>query len=224
MISVVVPIYISKKESLPMTEKCLTIARDTSTMDIEWVIVETETDFFKDYADVHIYEKKRTTCTKSINKGFKVASGEHIVLLTNDVYLKEGWDEALKSPFEEKADCGMTTLGTTQHKHVAQNRIEEGVWCSVFMIPRKALESVGYFDENYVNSWDDTDLVMSLYEQGRKMYRNYNVVVDHLVGATHYEDAKHMENYRKNEEYFKKKHERYKDHRMYKILTEGWVI
>lgn len=224
MISVIVPIYISKPESFPMTEKCLQIAKDTSSLDIEWIIVETESDFFKDHADIHIYEKERSTCTKSINRGFKVASGTYTVLLTNDVYLKEGWDEELLKPFGEIADCGMTTLATSQHKHRAENRIEEGVWCSVFMIPSATLEKHGYFDEHYVNSWDDTDLVMSVYESGRKMYRNYNVVVDHLVGATHYADEKHMENYKKNEEYFKKKHEKYKDHRMYKILTEGWVI
>lgn len=223
MITVVIPVYLSKQESFAMTEKCISLAKENSTSRIEWIIVETGSDFFKDEADIHIYEKERSTCTKSINRGFKLATGNKVVLLTNDVYLKPGWDTALEDAFKID-DCGMATVATTQLRHSRENVIKEGIWCSVFMIPNALLKQLGYFDENYVNSWDDSDLIMRVYLQGLKMYRNYNVVVDHLIGATHYEDAKHIENYNRNMKYFKDKYEQNKEHRMYKILTEGWVI
>lgn len=224
MISVVVPVYLSTKESFAMTERCLELAKHHSVTEIEWIIVETESDFFREHADVHIYEKKRTHCTRSINRGFKVAKGEHVVLLTTDVYLKNRWDEILLDTFKRTTNCGMATLATTQLKHHKEDRIEEGVWCSVFMIPRKLLKELDYLDERFVNSWDDTDLVMRVYLKDLKMYRNYNVVVEHLVGATHYKDKKHLKNFNKNRDLFIKKHNKHKEHRMFKILNEGWVI
>jgi len=224
LISVIVPVYLSKKEAFSMTEDCIETAKHHSRLEAEWIIVETESDFFRDKADIHIYEKKRTTCTKSINRGFKVASGDYAVLLTNDVFLKSGWDEHLLLPFKKKKDCGMSTLATTQLRHTKQDLIDEGIWCSVFMIPRSLIKKLDYFDECFVNSWDDTDLVMRVYLEGLKMYRNYNLLVEHEPGKTMYGDVDHAMNYKRNAELFAKKHEIHKEHRMFKILNEGWVL
>ena len=73
-----------------MTLQCLesSLLTDVPEDDVEYVIVETESDYFKDYADIHIYEAERSTATKSINRAFRVSSGDHVVLLTNDVLLK----------------------------------------------------------------------------------------------------------------------------------------
>ena len=221
MISVVVPIYLSKIKSYAMTEKCLSLAQ--KDVDAEWILVETESDFFREYADIHIYERRRTTCTKSLNRGFKVASGDFVVMLTNDVLVNGDWLGRLTECFE-KDDCGMATLATTQLGHNQEDKIEEGVWCSTFMIRNSLLKELNYFDEGFVNSWDDTDLVMRTYLKGLKMYRNHNVVVEHNPGQTMYEDANHIKNYNNNAELFAKKHEAHKEHRMYKILTEGWVL
>jgi len=224
MISVVVPIFLSKEDSYIMTEKCINTARRCSTQELEWIIVETESDLFKDHADVHIYEKNRTSCTASINRGLKIARGEYVIVLTNDVFVEQGWDEALLACFKKHSYCGMSTLATTQLKHKKSNVISEGVWCSVYMIRNWVLKELNYLDENFVNSWDDSDLVMRLYEKGYKMLRNYNCVVEHNPGSTHYIDAKHMDNFNKNKELFIKKHKNLKDNDMYKILTEGWVV
>lgn len=224
MISVVVPIYISDNKKYAMTEECLRRAKAYSTQDIEWIIVETESDFFKDQADIHIYERLRQGCTISINRGLKVARGEHVVVLTNDVYLEPNWDKYLLDCFVKRSYCGMATLATSQLHHTKHDKIAEGIWCSVYMIRGWLLKELDYLDEEFKNSWDDTDLIMRLYTRGFKMFRNYNCVVKHLVGATHYSDTTHQKNYAKNQKRFLEKHEEHKDTEIYKILTEGWVV
>lgn len=218
-ISVVIPTLISSKEQLEMTSLCLS-SKQKTCIDHETIIVETESDHLIDYADIYIHEKKRTTCTKSINRGFLCASGDYVVLLTNDVILSENWLECLVDCFKKRKDCGLATLATKQLHHCKENKIDEGIWFSVAMMP----SNKAWFDENYVNSWDDTDLVMQTYIDGFKMYRNYNCVVDHYVGATEYLKKDHHKNYVKNEKYFKKKYKDYQNHPMYKTLTTGVVV
>ena len=173
-ISVVIPALVSDDKKLCLTAKCLESAKQTS-LDHETIIVETCTDYFKDSCDVHIYEKEKTTATKSINRGLRAANKKYVVLLTNDVILSPGWLECLLDCFTKHPDCGLSTLATTQFNHVKQDKISEGIWFSVAMFKHQD----AYFDENFVNSWDDTDFIMRHYLKGLKMYRNYNCVVDH---------------------------------------------
>jgi len=217
-ISVIVPVYITNDAQIAMTMRCLESAKLTK-LTYELIIVETCSDYFKDECDIHIYEKEKTTCTKSINRGFKCASGDYVVLLTNDVILKSSWLECLLDCFRIK-DCGLSTLATTQLKHVEQDKIDEGIWFSVAMMKKRS----DYFDENYTNSWDDSDLIMRTYIDDKKIYRNFNCVVDHLDGATEHIKADHMDNFMKNREYFINKYKNHTDNRMYKLLTEGYII
>lgn len=219
MIDVVVPIFIKTDKQLAITTQCLLTAKKSTAVPYRTIIVETGSDYFKDYADIHIYEKEKSTATKSFNRGFALTESERVVLLTNDVIVKDGWVEALDDCFR-LPDCGLSTLATTQLHHIREPRIAEGVWFSVAMIPKKYAR----FDENYANSWDDTDLIMRVYLDGLKMYRNYGVVVDHLTGMTQYADPKHIENFNRNRDIFLEKYKKHADHRMFKILTEGRVI
>ena len=218
--SVMIPTLVSNDKQMAMTVKCIELAREKTKIPFELVIVETGTELlFEDFSDVYINELEKTTATQSFNNGFMNCSGDYITLLTNDVYVDDGWLEALYECFEKKSDCGIATLATDQFHHEKHDEISEGVWFSVAMFPKQDK----YFDEAYVNSWDDTDFVMRNYLNGKKMYRNYNCVVKHLIGQTHYASPKHYENFRKNADLFKS---RYRDcgHYMYDILTGGRVI
>lgn len=218
-ISVVIPVYISNESQIEMTAKCISLAKKNTKLPFELVIVETGTDYFIDQADLFLFELNKTNATKSINRGFKICSGDYIVLLTNDVYLENDWLSCLVDCFKIK-DCGLSTLATTQLAHVKHNCIDEGIWFSVAMMPRSMAE----FDENYVNSWDDSDIIMRTYLQGKKMYRNYNCLVKHLVGKTQYSKSDHKSNFLKNESYFKEKYKDYSDTRIYNILTKGILV
>jgi len=219
MISVIVPALINTNKQLAMSIKLLESAKQLTSIPFNLVVVETESDHLREYCDFHIYEAKKSTCTKSINRGFRLLESEFKVLLTNDVNLKPGWLDALLHCFSNKKDCGIATLATTQLNHSQRDEIEEGIWFSVAMF----LDDGEYFDEGYVNSWDDTDFIMRRYLKGQKMYRNFNVVVDHKPGQTEYAKPDHVENFNKNRERFIKKFGD-SNHPMYQRLISGEVI
>lgn len=218
-ISVVVPALITSNEQIAMSMTCIDKARRLTDIDFELVIVETESTHLMEEADLYLYEKNKTNATKSINRGFKVASGDYIVLLTNDVMVDKGWLESLLKPFEVYKDCGISTLATSQFNHSKQDKIEEGIWFSVACFRKQD----DYFDESYVNSWDDTDFIMRHYLGGRKMYRNFNCVVDHLIGQTQYNKEDHMDNFWKNRFKFIDKY-KHCGNPMYDRLISGEVI
>ena len=216
-ISVVVPVYISNTAQIPMTYKCLELARKTS-LPFELVIVETESQYFKD-ADVYIYEKKRSNPNKSINRAFKVCSGDYITLLTNDVFVEEGWLERLIECFS-LPDCGLATLASTQFNHIKQDVITEGIWFSVAMMKKED----AWFDERYQSTWADTDLITRLYLTGKKMYRNFNCVVEHKPGQTEYQKPDHQSNFELNKAKYREKYKEHSESRIYKVFTEGWIV
>jgi len=224
-VSVVIPCMITNDKIFAIAAKCIKLARQKTTVPFELIIVETVSNYFSTYSDVYIQEKNKTTVTKSINKGLKIATGDYTVLLTNDVFVEDGWLEALLDCFTKYKDCGAATLASTQFFHLKLNLIEEwGIWGSLFMMPTKLLKELDYLDERYQGSWDDTDLWMRLALKGYKIYRNHNVVVEHLIRQTHGSDPIHMSNYYENEKLFKDK---FKNHRLdtiYKVLVEGVVI
>jgi GT2 family glycosyltransferase len=205
-VSIVVPAYITKPQQLAMSVKCISLAKKYTALNYETIIVETGSDCLRDEADIHIYEKDKTTATRSMNNGFKIARGDYVVLLTNDVYVTNKWLECLLDCFKLK-DCGAATLASNQFNHVKEDKIEEGNWFSVAMIKREVFDKIGYFDEDFTGIFDDTDWLLRMYKAGWRMYRNFNCVVEHLVGQTHYISPQHQKNYERNRILYNKKHE-----------------
>jgi len=218
-ISVVVPVYAPEQRHIFMTIKCLELAKSRTKVNFETIIVETGSNYFTEYADIYIYERNRTTADISINRAFNCCKSEMVVLLTNDVMVSNDWLEALLEPFNKYEDCGVSTLASTQFNHRKEDKIEEGIWGSVFMIPRKYAR----LDENYINSWEDSDLWMQIYSDGKKMYRNFNCVVEHTPGQTVYSDKLTQDNWEANRKYFINK---WKDSNilLYNHLVEGTVL
>lgn len=217
-ISVVVPVYISNMAQIPMTHKCLELAKKTM-FPFELVIVETGSQYFKDFGDVYIYEKKRGNPNRSINRAFKCCSGELVVLLTNDVFVTDDWLEMLLVCFT-KEDCGLSTLASTQFNHIQQDKIEEGIWFSVAMMKKED----AWLDERFMSTWADTDLITRVYLRGEKMYRNFNCVVEHKPGQTEYQKPDHMVNFYANKERYKEKYKEHSESRIYRVFTEGIIV
>lgn len=218
-ITVIIPVYAYNQKLTFMTAKCIESAKANTKIPFELIVVETTTNYFSEEADIHIYEKYRTTSTISINRAFSCCNSDYIVLLTNDVIVSEGWLEALIEPFNKFTDCGVSTLASNQFNHKKEDKIEEGIWGSVFMVPLKYAK----FDKNYINSWEDSDLWMTIYTDGLKMYRNFNCVVHHVPGQTIYSDKLTQDNWKANEKYFIKKWKS-SNIPLYNTLVEGIVL
>lgn len=208
-ISVVVPVLIKSDKHLAMTMKCLSLARTMTKLPFQMIIVESGSQYLIDEADIYIHEKTTTTPEIGHNIGFRVASrNDFIVLLTNDTFMTHNWLETLVDTFDKKPDCGLATLGDARFGHVQQDVIEEGNWFDVSAIKKEVFDKIGYYDERFIGSFPDTDLLVRAYKEGWKMYRNFNCIVDGTEPhATVSLNPKHAENYERGRKLFREKHE-----------------
>lgn len=203
-ITVVVPAYHHKPKHIGMSERCIALAKDCTGLPFKLIVVETVSSDLIGCSDIYIHEKYRHNPTVSMNRAFSLVDTEFLVLLTNDVFVKEGWLESLVLPFKLYDDCGISTLGSTQFGHRQQDLIEEGNWFSVACW-RNGMR----FDERYNGVWDDSDLIFRNYLSGNKFYRNFNCVVDHVPGSTMYGTEGHDVRYVEGRELFI---EKFKEH------------
>jgi len=198
--SIVLPTLIRSTEQFNTTIKCIELARSKTKVPFELIIVETETNHLEEFADKYIHRSTKTISTRDINDGFRAAGCDFVGLLTNDVYVDDGWLETLIDTFDKKQDCGIATLASTQFNEKKQpGKIEEWVWCSVFLTKREFLEKHNYFDDvNFPSVWDDSDFVTKLCLDGYKPYKNFGCLVHHKIGMTEYKNPKHEELYLEN--------------------------
>jgi GT2 family glycosyltransferase len=207
-ISIVLPTLIRTDKQFSTTIKCIELARNCTKLPFELIIVETETNYLEEYADKYIHFPKKTCSTSDINAGFMLATGDYVGLLTNDVYVSDGWLESLIETFHKKRDCGIATLASTQFNELKQpGKIEQWVWCSVFLTRNEYLKKHNYFDNvNFPQVWDDSDFVTKLCLDGLLPYKNYGCVVDHKVGMTEYTCPKHEARYQENGKRYNEKY------------------
>lgn len=210
LVSIVLPTLIRSTDQFNTTVKCIKLAKEKTDLAFELIIVETETNYLEEYADKYIHVPNKTISTCDINLGFAAADSLYVGLLTNDVYVDQGWLENLLDTFHKKEDCGISTLASTQFNEVLQpGKIDEWIWCSLFLTKRDYLKKHNYFDaENFPSVWDDSDFVMKLCLDGLKPYKNYGCVVHHKIGMTEYKNPKHETLYQENGKRF---NEKYKD-------------
>lgn len=218
-VSIVLPTLIRNNEQFNTTIKCIELARKNTDIDFNLIVVETETNYLEEFADQYFHVAQKTISTKDINLGFQAADTEYIGLLTNDVYVDRGWLDSLLETFQKKKDCGIATLASTQFNEKCQpGRIEEWVWCSLFLTKKEYLVKHNYFDaETFPAVWDDSDFVTKLCLDGLLPYKNFSSVVHHKIGMTEYKCPHHEARYQENG---KKYNEKYKDckHRIYEHL------
>lgn len=214
-ISVVYPVYLPSEEHLKMTNKNLMIAKRSTFIDCEWVIVETESRNYLDEADVYIYEKNRTNPIKSINRAFNVCSGDYIVYLSNDLTVCERWIEFMYGCFDKHEDCGLASLGSNEHNDIVKDEIVEGMYFSVCMMKREDAK----YDSNYTMMFCDTDLLFKIYLSGKKFYKNLAGLTYHKRHSTYGHFGGNMDEYQKSREYFINKYSEHKEDKFFKQLA-----
>lgn len=169
-----------------------------STEDESWI---------KEFADQYIRFEKNTGISNGWNSGIYNAKNEHVIILGDDTLVAPGWVEAMLECFK-KPDCGAAC------PHVEGMPYGEGIketwrWFpgSCFMLSKETVEKVGYFDWKtfFPCNFEDVDYFLRILAHGMKLYTNYEVTVQHRMGATlHVEDLSSP--YEKLRQKFIKKH------------------
>ena len=184
-VSVVVTCLSELDWQVELTKAIIAIARATTKIPFELVISEAVRSELAGLADKYHWNKDKGFANADQNAGWALATGDVVVHLTNDVFVKPDWLEALLECFKIK-DCGMAGLGTSDHKELASAHITEGFWCPLMAFPRRM--DLRFDAEAFPSYWGDSDLVMRLYGAGFRAYRNHRVVCDHLGRASNTAD------------------------------------
>jgi len=160
--------------------------------DYEFIIVDDGsplmTGFLQDEADVYIRFKENRGETIAENTGISVARGEYIVVINDDIVVREGWLEGLEKPFLERSNIGAVGPAIYHEKDITRGRtgiVDDYLWFSgsCYMINRNTLAKVGKLDE-YFNDCggEDTDYFQRVLDAGLTLTRNFDVVINHREG------------------------------------------
>lgn len=140
------------------------------------------------------------------NKGFqdpnknalRIARGEFLVLLNNDMEVCEGWLDALSEPFGKNRKLAITGLsGTCNHitnDYKASSGTLEYIEGSCLMIPCAIARRVGLFAD-YLKFiyWEDTDLSLRVREQGYEIEQvKINAQHRHRASTTRHMDLREI--------------------------------
>lgn len=169
-----------------------TLREHADDKDFELIVVEAREPYFKDRCNElgiqkYISFNPPIGGVKELNAGVRAASGEYIVFTGNDVIVPPHWDTYLLEPFQTRKDCGISSLSAAEPGAYIgppqwpqdQPFIVEGMY-SPFVMFKRGWE----YDEHYERIYQDSDLVMRMYEAGLRAYRNCRGLVHHMMRMT----------------------------------------
>ena len=221
-VSVFMPVLIRNDAGFAMTKACVELMRGMTDIDFELVIVETISKRCMNLADKYVWQEEQPGIGRTHNVGFNECSFDLRALMSNDVFVTTGWLEALIAPFKKFDDCGASTIAACElgHKRTPGPEFSEGIYfpCSMWR------KQFAYYDEDFVDTWSDADMCMSMYIEGYRMIRNFNAMAHHFWAGTIKPGAEYDKNWQENFERFKEKHVDHKDTYIYKVFTEGIVV
>ena len=206
-ISVVLPVLAPTLFLKAMTEFAIRTLRAHADNEFELIVVEAEGDYFKNSnlgLDKYLNFSPKIGGVREINAGIRVSTGEFIVTAGNDVIVPEHWDTHLLRCFEERKDCGLAALSAFEPGAIIGPptpvpMMIEGMY-SPFNMFRRGWE----YDESYLRVYQDSDLVMRMYEAGLRSFRSCYASVHHLLRMTNdtVDTAAHNEQLGKDEKLF----------------------
>lgn len=186
--SIILATLVRKKRHIRMVEKCITFIK-TFSKDYELIIVDDcsplHAEYLKEQADVYIrHDDSNKGCAVSWNDGLKVAKGKYLVVISDDVYVSEGWLECMKNALDlfPNSLASMPRV-TNMPAGLQPEEVRTWIPASIFMLRRECLDIVGYFDEQFhPYNYEDVDYWTRIFQSGHTISRDYSVSVQHLEG------------------------------------------
>ena len=208
--SVGILIFHRTPELVEMAKDCLASVLNTIDPETTEVIVcdngSTKRSDYWYKADQYIRLPENKGISVGWNTLLKAMKGEKLIILGDDTIMHGNWIEELEKCFK-KPHCGVANLHMEHLPH-GKGIVEDYKWYSgaCFMLSRETIEKVGYFDENiFPCNWEDADYWIRVYKAGLKLYKNFDISMQHLEGATlHAPDL--SAGTEKNHQYVIKKH------------------
>ena len=203
-----------------LTIATVALLRETTELPFTLAIGECISRDCEALADVYVHFPEPLGIIQEANQLHQRVATDRLVATGNDVFVRPGWLEALHECFEIP-DCGLAYLAGSELGHVPEAKIVEGIYHPLVMTA-----AGWYYDEEFTGHFADSDLIMRVYESGKRAYRNHRVVVDHLRSATDRTlctPDERSEQHARGLELFKQKHGKSKL-LVYRALSEGMIL
>lgn len=197
-----------------MTDRNLYTAKARTSYPVQWIIVETASAHYCDEADVYIHERVKSQSVVSHNRAFKACNTDLVAYLANDVEVCDGWLEKMVECFEKLPDCGIASLGNSEHRDVIRDEIVEGFYFSIALLRRED----AWYTTDYVSNFLDTDLAFRVHLQGKRFYKNLAGHVHHKPHTTVGKYSGDITDYERCRQHFLDKYSAYADDMWYKIF------
>lgn len=198
-------IVILSMDRLYCLQKCIYNIRQYTDKSYELIVVDNgskkETvDWLKKQDDIKlILNKTNRGVARGRNQGMKIAKGEYICLLDNDIFVEQGWDHKLAGILEFMPQAGIVGVNGADVENYnpiifrKADTTEDVVECEVVpggltLFNRKLLERVGYLDEDMPNPnfWhEDLGFCRRIRLSGLKVYTISNLPYIHQGGLSH---------------------------------------
>lgn len=232
--SIVIPVYFLHYNAFHLTGNCIgSIREHTDKKDTPYEIILVvngddsavvkmdEQMMKKTYADKIIVNKENYGFTKAVNQGIRVASGEFIAVVSNDVQVYDDWLEYMQAalqeldlvmatpmygmPFARAVEAKKIYLDNVEKIHHLTEAFSDFRDFSCAVLKRDLLNEIGLFDERFFMYCQDTDFLKRMDEAGKKYASTKLVNTHHIIQAsgTGLADINEIMN-RDKEEYAKK--------------------
>lgn len=159
---------------------------EENSEDYELIIVDDGSPLRLDeYADpdTWVIHKNNKGIAASWNDGMKVARGEYIVIINDDITVPPEWLQGLRLALDNNLSIsGPGIIGKTDDLlGIEQTHSWFPGFC--FMMHRKTMMQIGLFDERFSPfNYEDTDYWVRVLKAGGTLTRNFNVRITHREG------------------------------------------
>lgn len=164
------------------------------------------------YEATLILKEKNEGFSKTVNFGIRKASGDFIFLLNNDVVFQKPVLPEIEQSFMVDDQIGIVGCllfypnGTIQHGGIARmgyqfthlgwhrhpsatpdvfhEKYLIGVTGAAFAIRKKAVDEIGYFDEDFFLACEDTQYCLRAWQKGWRVFYNPKAQAIHVEGGT----------------------------------------
>lgn len=209
--SVILATLVRKKKHIKMVEKCIEFIKAYSK-DYELIIVDDDSKYhnryLQDNADLYIrHTGGNKGCAVSWNDGLRAAKGEYLVVISDDVFVSEGWLECMENALKLFPNA-LASMPFVSGMPGGGEPEECRTWipASCFMLRRECLKIVGYFDERFHPfNYEDVDYWTRVFKSGHTIARDYSVQVRHDEGQVIHSFDNNAEIDQKNRERYLEK-------------------
>ena len=232
-LSIVMPIWIPevkkpgckgcKSDLIPIVQACLNSVRRHTKVPYELILIDNGSVHFPWKGDVRVVNPKNLGFAPACNQGFKLARGEYIACMNDDIIVGENWAENMIEAIEGDIGIVMPALmthkppkGITKEAEIkkVQDASKMGVryfpvndgWGSLWMTKKEYLDKIGLFDEKFeMGMYEDKDMWRRYWNAGLKTARTHKTWVYHVGNATWGKLPNAKELFYKNKDYYEDK-------------------